>query len=200
MIEVIQSPFIIVGLGNPGLKYRSNRHNVGYMVLDKLANHLSVNFSRMEMKALVAKTNYKEQRLILAKPHTFMNLSGQAVGALVRYYHTPLDHLLIAYDDVDLPIGTLRLRPGGGSAGQKGMASIIERLGQQDIPRLRIGIGRPPGRMEAADYVLQDFSADEKQHINITLGSAVEAVLLFVTEDLNSAMNRFNPQIQENDH
>ena len=107
---------------------------------------------------------------------------------------------MIAYDDVDLPIGTLRLRPGGGSAGQKGMASIIERLGQQDIPRLRIGIGRPPGRMEAADYVLQDFSADEKQHINITLGSAVEAVLLFVTEDLNSAMNRFNPQIQENDH
>jgi peptidyl-tRNA hydrolase, PTH1 family len=199
MIEDNHNPFIIVGLGNPGLKYRSNRHNVGFMLLDKLADHFGVQFSRMEMKALVAKASINNQRLILAKPHTYMNLSGQAVGSLVRYYQTPLTRLLVAYDDVDLPFGTLRLRPGGGSAGQKGMASIIERLGQQDFPRIRIGIGRPPGRMEAADYVLQDFTADEKQFIQITLKNAIEAVLLFITEDLNSAMNRFNTQIQEND-
>ncbi len=198
-MEENQNPFVIVGLGNPGLKFRSNRHNVGFMLLDKLADHLGVQFSRMEMKALVAKTNYHDQRLILVKPHTYMNLSGQAVGSLVRYYHSPLDRLLIAYDDVDLPIGTLRLRPGGGSGGQKGMASIIERLGQQDFPRLRIGIGRPPGRMDAADYVLQDFSPGEKLHIQLILQNAVEAVLLYISDDINTAMNRFNQQVQEDD-
>lgn len=199
MTEDTQLPFLIVGLGNPGLKYRSSRHNVGFMLLDRLAARLGVQFTRMEMKALVTKASYKDERLILVKPHTFMNLSGQAVGGLLKYYQAPISRLIVAHDDVDLPFGTLRLRPGGGSGGQRGIASIIERLGQQDFPRLRIGIGRPPGRMDAADYVLQDFSADEKQRIQMTLDDAVEALLLFVSDGLNSAMNRFNPQVKEND-
>jgi PTH1 family peptidyl-tRNA hydrolase len=121
-----------------------------------------------------------------------MNLSGQAIGALLRYYKVPLAHFMVAYDDVDLPLGTLRIRPAGGSAGQKGMISIIERLGTQDFPRLRIGIGRPPGRMDAADYVLQDFSAAEMEFLTPTLERAVDAVLTFLTEGLDAAMNKYN--------
>jgi PTH1 family peptidyl-tRNA hydrolase len=121
-----------------------------------------------------------------------MNLSGQPISSLTRYYKVPHENLLVTYDEVDLPLGTLRLRPGGGSAGHKGMASIIERLGGQGFPRLRLGVGRPPGRMNAADYVLQDFSVSEKELLNVALDAAVEAVLVFVTEGLEAAMNKFN--------
>lgn len=184
--------YLIVGLGNPGAEYRRNRHNVGFMLLDRLAERLGLNFSRFEMNALVAKGEAQGKRLILAKPRTYMNLSGQAVGALLRYYKVPHAHLMVAYDDVDLPLGTLRIRPAGGSAGQKGMMSIIERLGRQDFPRLRIGIGRPPGRMEAADYVLQDFSAAEMEILTPTLERAVDAALTFIAEGLDAAMNKYN--------
>lgn len=185
-------PFLIAGLGNPGKQYRGNRHNVGFMALDSLAQDLQVKFSRLESKALVAKAEYQRERLVLAKPQTFMNLSGQAVGALARFYKIPLERIMIIYDDVDLPLGALRLRPTGGSAGQKGMASIIERLGSQDFPRLRIGIGRPPGRMDAAAYVLQDFSKAEQEFLEATLERAVSAVYEWVTQDLESAMNKYN--------
>jgi PTH1 family peptidyl-tRNA hydrolase len=185
--------FLVVGLGNPGRQYRLNRHNVGFMLIDRLAQRLQVSFSRLESKALVTKAEYQSQRLVLAKPQTYMNLSGQPVGALLRFYKAPLENLIIAYDDVDLPLESLRLRPGGGSAGQKGMASIIERLGTQEFPRLRLGIGRPPGRMEAADYVLQNFSAAESEILALTLDRGVEAVLVFVTQGLVAAMNQYNP-------
>lgn len=186
------APYLIAGLGNPGPEYRHNRHNVGFMLADRVAERLGVKFTRLESKALVTKGEHQGRRIVLAKPHTYMNLSGQAVGALVRFYKIPLANLLVAYDDVDLPLGTLRMRPGGGSAGQKGMASIIERLGTQDIPRLRLGIGRPPGRMEAADYVLQDFSAGEKEMLRMTLDRASEAALIFVVDGLEAAMNQYN--------
>jgi PTH1 family peptidyl-tRNA hydrolase len=186
------APFLAVGLGNPGRDYRSNRHNVGFMLLDRLAARLGLTFSRYQFKALVTKGECQQQKLVLAKPQTFMNLSGQAVSALVRFYKVPMENLLVVYDDVDLPLGTLRLRPAGGSAGQKGMTSIIEKLGRQDFPRLRIGIGRPSGRMEAAAYVLQDFSTAETELLSITLDRAVDAVLTFVTEGLTMAMNRYN--------
>ncbi len=183
---------LIVGLGNPGAEHRHNRHNVGFMVLDRLAERLGVKFQRLEFKALTTKGVYQGRTVLLAKPQTYMNLSGQAVGSLVRYYKVPLTHLLVVYDDVDLPLGTLRLRPGGGSAGQKGMLSIIERLGTQQFPRLRFGIGRPPGRMDAAAYVLQDFSPAEGQIVQPALERAVEAVLTFVSAGLEAAMNRYN--------
>jgi PTH1 family peptidyl-tRNA hydrolase len=188
-------PYLIVGLGNHGRQYRGNRHNAGFMLMDRLAERLEVKFSRLESKALVAKANFQEERLILAKPQTYMNLSGQAVGALQRFYKVPLEYLLVAYDDVDLPLGSIRLRPSGGSAGQKGMKSIIERLGTQDFPRLRLGVGRPPGRMSAADYVLQDFSSAEIELLNPTLDSGVEAVLTFIIEGLETAMNQYNGPI-----
>jgi len=185
-------PFLIVGLGNPGREYRQNRHNTGFMAIDRLAERLGVSFSRLESRALVTKGEYQGSRIVLAKPQTYMNLSGQAVGPLLRFYKVPLDNLLVIYDDVDLPLGTLRIRPGGGAGGQKGMSSIIERLGTQDFPRLRVGIGRPPGRMDASAYVLQDFSKTELEILNNTLDRAAEAALVFVAEGIQAAMNSFN--------
>jgi PTH1 family peptidyl-tRNA hydrolase len=187
---------LFVGLGNPGREYRNNRHNIGFMALDRLAGRLGINFSRLESKALITKTEYSGRRLILAKPQTFMNLSGQSVSSLVRFYKIPLENMLVAYDDVDLPFGTIRLRPGGGSAGHRGMGSVIERLGIENFPRLRMGVGRPPGHMEAADYVLQDFSRSEVETLPVILDNAVDAMLLYVTKGLVSAMNQFNGTVE----
>jgi PTH1 family peptidyl-tRNA hydrolase len=186
------TPYLIVGLGNPGREYRGTRHNIGFMLLDHLAERLGVTFSRLESQALVAKADYAGKRIVLAKPQTYMNLSGQPVGALLHYYKIPHSQLLVAYDDVDLPLGTLRIRPGGGSAGQKGMASIIERLGTQEFPRLRLGIDRPPGKMPAAAYVLQDFSSAQQPIVSAAVERAADAVFLFVSEGLEAAMNRYN--------
>ncbi len=185
-------PFLIAGLGNPGREYRANRHNIGFMVIDRLAERLGARFTRLESKSLVAKIDYQGQRLVLAKPQTYMNLSGTSVGALLRFYKIPLGNFIVVYDDVDLALGTLRIRPDGGSAGQKGIASIIERLGTQEFPRLRLGIGRPPGRMDAADYVLQDFSAQEIEFLAPIFDQAVEAILTYVISGLNAAMNQYN--------
>ena len=184
--------FLIVGLGNPGREYRFTRHNIGFMCLDHLADRLGTAFKRVESHALVTKASYQSNHLVLAKPQTYMNLSGQAVTALARFYKVSQENLLVVYDDVDLPLGMLRLRSAGGSAGQKGMQSIIERLGSQEFPRLRLGIGRPPGRMDAASYVLQEFHPTEKELLSMTLDRAVDAILTFVTEDLMIAMNRYN--------
>jgi peptidyl-tRNA hydrolase, PTH1 family len=187
-------PYLITGLGNLGRQYQHTRHNVGFMVVDQLAKRLGISFTRLESKALVTKGDFQTQRLVLAKPQTFMNLSGQAVGALVKFYKVPPEQLLIVYDDADLPLGTLRMRPGGGSAGQKGMVSILERLGTQDVPRLRFGIGRPPGRMPASAYVLQDFSKAELELLPSLLDRSVDAILVFVSEGLEAAMNQYNGQ------
>jgi len=187
-----QGPFLIAGLGNPGRLYEHNRHNVGFMLLNRLSARLGETFGKVQSKALVARPTYLGERVILIKPQTYMNNSGSAVSSLVRFYQVPLDNLLVAYDDVDLPLGTLRLRPSGGSAGQKGMQSIIARLGTDEFPRLRIGTGRPPGRMEAADYVLQNFPPDEYDLLDETLGRAVEAILTFLQYGLERAMNSYN--------
>ncbi|OGN94190.1 MAG: aminoacyl-tRNA hydrolase [Chloroflexi bacterium RBG_13_50_21] len=187
-----QGPFLIAGLGNPGRNHEHNRHNVGFMLLNRLTLKLNTGFGQVESKSLVAKTTYLGERVILIKPQTYMNRSGAAVSSLVHFYKVPLENLLVAYDDVDLPLGTLRLRPLGGSAGQKGMQSIIERLGTDEFPRLRIGTGRPPGRMEAADYVLQDFPTDEADLLTDTLDRAVEAVSTYLKDGLERAMNLYN--------
>lgn len=186
------SHYLLVGLGNPGRQYENTRHNVGFMTMNKLAGRLGETFSKLESKALIAKCTHQDQRLVLVKPQTYMNLSGKSVSSLLRYYKIPLTNLLVAYDEVDLPLGVLRLRPAGGSAGHKGMQSIVEQLGTEDFPRLRIGIGRPPGRMEAADYVLQDFSRDEAETLNLVLETATEAILAFVSGGLEKAMNLYN--------
>ena len=188
----MNEPFLIVGLGNPGREYRETRHNIGFMLVDRLSVKLNARFTRLQSRALVASVNFEGNKVFLAKPQTFMNLSGQAVQGLMHYYKISLSNIMIAHDDLDLPLGTIRLRPDGGSAGQKGMNSIIERLGTDEFPRLRLGIGRPPGQMQAPDYVLQDFSRAESVVVAETLNRAVEAVLVFMNEGLDMAMNQFN--------
>ena len=185
-------PFLIVGLGNPGREHRDTRHNIGFMVIDQLCRTLGVSMSRVQSRALVAAGTLEGERIILAKPQTFMNLSGQAVGGLVRFYKTPLDHLLVAHDDLDLPLGTIRLRPVGSSAGQKGMESIIKQLGTLNFPRLRLGIGRPPGQMDPSAYVLQRFNRAEQDALEQVLDRAAAAVGTFVREGLDAAMNEYN--------
>jgi PTH1 family peptidyl-tRNA hydrolase len=186
--------YLFVGLGNPGKEHRRNRHNVGFMLLDLLAAELGLTFRRRKSLALITDGHMLDRKVILAKPQTFMNLSGRSVGSLMRFYRIPRSNLLIAYDELDLPSGSIRLLPGGGSAGHKGMRSIIEHLATQDFPRLRIGIGRPPGRMDPSDYVLQDFSSDELVLLEGTLKRAVECLRLFISEDIQAAMTCCNTE------
>jgi PTH1 family peptidyl-tRNA hydrolase len=184
--------FLIAGLGNPGRTYKNSRHNIGFMVLDELAKRLDLEFSRMQAKAMVTRGEHDGKRVILAKPRTFMNLSGQSVGSLARFYKVPFENLLIIFDDADLSLETLRLRPEGGSSGQRGMKSIIQQLGTQDIPRLRVGISRPPGKMSTPSYVLQDFSKEEQEILPFVLDRAVDAVLKYIAEGIDPAMNEYN--------
>ncbi len=184
--------FLIVGLGNPGRTYRGNRHNVGFMLLDRLAESWGLTFSRQQFDALIAEGLVQGEKVRLAKPETFVNLSGRPVASLLRYYKLPLRHLLVAHDDMDIPLGTLRMRPEGGSGGHKGMRSIQENLGTQGFPRLRIGIGRPPGNMDPAAFVLQDFSDQEAEIMGQVLERAVEFVSAWLLEGIDVAMTRFN--------
>lgn len=153
---------LIVGLGNPGPRYAQNRHNIGFQTLDALASAQHLSFTRSEHHAQTAHGILQGQRVILAKPQTWMNDSGRAIGALARYYKIPPEHVLVIYDDLDIPLGTIRYRTQGRSGGHRGIQSTIQHLGTNAFPRLRLGIGRPPGRMDPAAYVLQNFSADEQ--------------------------------------
>jgi PTH1 family peptidyl-tRNA hydrolase len=190
---------LIVGLGNPGRKYAHHRHNVGFQCLDRLAQAHGLSFTQRRAKASLAlgrcpelvEGKIADVGIVLARPLTYMNLSGQAVRQLVGFYQLPLEDILVIYDDLDLPLGTIRLRPEGGSGGHKGMRSIIEALGSQAFPRLRVGIGRPLGN-DAVSYVLSDFTADEQITLESVYEKVVAAVELFLREDIEAAMNVYN--------
>ena len=184
--------YLIVGLGNPGREYAKTRHNAGFMLVSRLAERLGTAFRRMQFKALTAEARLGGARLILAKPQTFMNLSGKAVAPLARFYKIPPERLMVIYDDVDLPLGKLRMRPKGGHGGHKGMRSIIAELGTQEFPRLRVGIDRPPGRMDTADYVLQPFTKAEMEALAPALERGTEGILRWVENGINDAMNFVN--------
>lgn len=186
------STYLLVGLGNPGREYRDTRHNVGFQAVDRLCASFGIKLTRLQSKALIGTGLWEGRKIVLAKPQTFMNLSGQAIASLLRFYKIPLSQLLVFHDDIDLPVGTVRIRPGGGSAGQRGLASTIQQLGTQDFPRLRIGVGRPPGQMQAADYVLQNFMPADQELITVVLDRAVEAARTFVRDGLDKAMNLYN--------
>jgi PTH1 family peptidyl-tRNA hydrolase len=184
--------FLVVGLGNPGREYATTRHNIGFRIADRLAEALGARFSRQQSNALVATGNRGDSKVILAKPQTYMNLSGQSVASLVRFHKVPLAHLMVCCDDIDLPFGSLRVRASGGSAGQRGMQSILDSLATKEVPRLRIGVGRPPGRMDAADYVLRAFDPEEEEALPAIVEKAARAVLTFVDSSLEDVMNRYN--------
>ena len=188
--------FLLIGLGNPGREYQNNRHNFGFMLIDRIAVRLNARGLKVQSKAIVTSGIYQERKIILAKPQTYMNLSGQSIQGLANFYKLPLENLLVAHDDLDIPFGTIRMRPGGGPGGQKGVASTITQLGTRDFARLRLGIGRPPGRMDPSAYVLQDFSRDEMKVISEILDRAADAALEFVISGLDKAMNKYNGSIE----
>ena len=190
-------PYLLIGLGNPGREYKDTRHNIGFMFIDHLAEKIGARGMKVQSKSIVTSGLFEETKLILAKPQTYMNLSGQSVQGLLHFYKIPHTHLLVAHDDLDIPYGTIRIRPTGGPGGQRGMANTIELLGTKDFPRLRLGIGRPPGRMDPKDYVLQDFSKDELKLMPELLSRASDAALEFVMNGLNAAMNKYNGDIRE---
>ncbi len=183
---------LIVGLGNPGANYARNRHNAGFQCLDWLAARHNISFDKKGMKAVWGKGTLAGQEVILAKPQTFMNLSGQSVGEIVRFYKLdPKQDLLVIYDDLDLPVGRLRLRPEGSSGGQNGLKNIIELLGTPEIQRMRIGIGRGH-ESNVRDRVLNDFSREETPVMEQVFGRAEAAVLMWLTDGMAKAMNYFN--------
>lgn len=191
-----ETSFLLIGLGNPGREYQNNRHNFGFMLIDRLAVRLNARGLKVQSKAIVTSGIYQDHKVILAKPQTYMNLSGQAAQGLLNFYKIPIENMLVAHDDLDIPFGTIRIRPKGGPGGQGGMASTIEKLGTKDFPRLRLGIGRPPGRMDPAAFVLQDFSREETKILSEILDRAADAALEFVVYGLDKAMNKYNGSVE----
>lgn len=183
---------LIVGLGNPGREYAGNRHNVGFMAAERWVAARSLAFNKLQHRAIIALGRAGERRVIVAKPQTFMNDSGRAVSALLRFYKVSPERLVVIFDDLDLPFGAIRLRAEGGAGGHNGMRSIIQQLGSPQFARLRMGIGRPPGRMDPAAFVLQDFARDETAVLAAVLDRAVEALDVFIAQGITTAMNQFN--------
>ncbi|MGH3664042.1 MAG: aminoacyl-tRNA hydrolase [Micromonosporaceae bacterium] len=186
-------PFLVVGLGNPGPAYAGNRHNVGFVIADLLAERVGGRFSRHgRSQAQVCEGRlggYGGPRVILAKPQSYMNLSGGPVSGLMKFYKVPLQGLIVVHDELDLPYGVIRLKGGGGEGGNNGLKSISQSLGSRDYLRVRFGIGRPPGRKDPADYVLQDFSGAERKELGLYVEDSADAVEAIITKGLEAAQN-----------
>ncbi len=182
----------IVGLGNPGPMYAATRHNVGFMLIDALSQEWGISLTKERHQSMLGEGVIDGQKVLLIKPLTYMNLSGEAVGAVYRWYKPPLEELLVVYDDLDLPLGALRFRLHGGAGGHNGMKSIIQHLGTEKFKRLRIGIGRPPGEMEVSRYVLQPFSAQESHEIKGAIETATEALTAWLKLPFDQVMTRYN--------
>jgi PTH1 family peptidyl-tRNA hydrolase len=184
---------LIVGLGNPGKEYERTRHNIGFIAVSAFARRYDMRFSGKRMQAEIATGQAEGMSLVVARPQTFMNASGTSVGQLVHWYKVPTHRMLIVYDEVDLPFGALRIRPSGSAAGHKGLGSIIQALGTQEIPRLRLGIGRPPGGGKAMGHVLKLFAPAERLALEKEiLPDAVEAIRLWLTHDMDEVMRVVN--------
>jgi peptidyl-tRNA hydrolase, PTH1 family len=184
--------WLVVGLGNPGPEYAGNRHNVGFMCADLLASQIGSAFRRDRSRAMAATGVLVGVPVTLAKPLSFMNLSGGAVAALRAFYKLPPERVLVLHDELDLPFGTIRLKLGGGDNGHNGLRSITASLGTRDYHRLRIGIDRPPGRMDPADYVLRNFSPAERKELPEILSRSADAVETLLTRGLANAQNLFH--------
>jgi PTH1 family peptidyl-tRNA hydrolase len=187
---------LIVGLGNPGRNYAHNRHNIGFMCINNFARSQGVKFDRKQSRARTGKSKIAGNEVILAKPQTHMNSSGEAVSRLVNKFKMNLGDLIVIHDDLDLPLGKIRLSSGSGSGGHKGINSIIKELGSQDFIRVRIGIGRPDKAEASEDdiiaYVLSDFTSEQKHAIAPAIPKVSEAILCLLTEGLEAAMNKYN--------
>jgi peptidyl-tRNA hydrolase, PTH1 family len=190
---------LIIGLGNPGREYRETRHNIGFMVVDELARRHGLTFSMAPSQvpdAFVAK-KFTPPQILIAKPLTFMNRSGDAVSALARYYGIATQDLLVVYDDIDLPFTRLRARARGSSGTHNGMRSVVERLGTTEFPRLRLGVGRGDSRRDLGDHVLAKFEPDEQSELETFIARAADAAEMFAATNIIAVMNAFNPDVAE---
>lgn len=187
--------WLIVGLGNPGPEYSHNRHNVGQMVLDELASRVGGGFKSHKSRAqiLEGRLGIGGPRIVLAKPLCYMNVSGGPVSALAKFYDIDPGHVIAVHDEIDIPFNTVKLKIGGGEGGHNGLRDISKALATKDYLRVRVGVGRPTGRMDTADYVLRDFSATEKKELPFLVDSAADAVDSLVREGLLSAQQKFHP-------
>jgi PTH1 family peptidyl-tRNA hydrolase len=188
----MESPYAIVGLGNPGRRYAGTRHNAGFEVVDRLAQQWSAAFAGGKGEYLVATAHIAAGRVLLAKPTTFMNLSGHAVQGLTAFYRVEMERLLLVSDDVNMQLGSIRLRPGGSSGGHKGLEDVIYQLGRDDFARLRIGVGSERMPPDLTGFVLEPFRSEERSVIDETIALAAEAVETWLESGLDEAMNRFN--------
>jgi len=183
---------LLAGLGNPGPQYAGNRHNVGFMVLDELAARAGGKFKAHKSGAEILEGRLSGQRVILAKPRSFMNLSGGPVVGASRFYKVPADGVVVVHDELDLPFGALKLKLGGGDNGHSGLRSITKSLGTKDYYRVRFGVGRPPGRQDPADYVLKDFSTVERKELALEVDRCADAVEALISTGLVAAQNAFH--------
>ncbi|WP_100446621.1 aminoacyl-tRNA hydrolase [Glycomyces xiaoerkulensis] len=189
------STTLVAGLGNPGPKYAANRHNVGFMVADVLAGRVGGRFAvsrKARAEVCEARLGVGGPRVVLVKPLTFMNLSGESVGPLARYFGIAAESVIAVHDELDLPYGRLRLKRGGGEGGHNGLRSLSKALGSKDYARVRFGVDRPPGRQDAAGYVLKDFSKAERAELDLNLELAADAVEAIIEKGLEAAQNTFN--------
>lgn len=185
--------YVIAGLGNPGLRYSSTRHNAGFMAVDKLAEKYNIDVSKSKHHALCGSGNIGEHKVMLIKPQTFMNLSGNSVREVLNFYKIGADRLIVICDDISLDVGKMRIRKKGSDGGQKGMLSIIEQLGTQDFVRIKIGVGKKPNPdYDLADWVLSTFKDDEKPLLQTAVDNASSAVPLIIDGKIEAAMNKFN--------
>ena len=190
---------VIVGLGNPGPRYRNTRHNIGFDVLEELGRHFGEVPTRNRFNAQIGEVDVDQTRLLLVAPQTFMNNSGQAVGPLLDFYKIDPAHVLVVCDDLNLPLGRLRLREQGSAGGQKGLADILRRLGTLEVARLRIGIGQPPPRFDASNFVLAHFNSQEQLTVNEAVEHAAQGALTWALKGPATAMNQLNPKTSNDD-
>src|SRR5215217_5792998 len=191
--------WLIVGLGNPGAQYQGNRHNVGQMVLDELAGRVGAGFKTHKARAQVVegRLGIGGPRVVLAKPMSYMNVSGGPVAALANFYGIGPDRVVAVHDEIDIPFNTVKLKLGGGEGGHNGLRDISKALGTKDYLRIRVGVGRPPGRMDTADFVLRDFGTVEKKELPFLLDEAADAVELLLRDGLLAAQQKFHPAKSE---
>ena len=190
---------IFVGLGNPTPEYAATKHNVGFMLADLLKDELPADNWHEKFNALVSEAFFNGEKILIVKPQTFMNLSGEAVAPIVNFYKIDVQNLVVAHDDMDLPLGMIRLRPKGSGGGHHGIESIIQHIGTQNFPRIRIGVGRPPQNWTVNHHVLSPFTQDDAKIISETLKNLVPATLCIFKEGINNAMNKFNPKRKKAD-
>lgn len=184
--------YLVVGLGNPGKQYEATRHNVGFVAIDELSKQLDVKVDKLKFKSLIGEGRIGSEKIILAKPQTFMNLSGQAVVELINYYKVDISNVIVIYDDIDLDVGKVRIRKSGSGGTHNGMRNIIYLLGKQDFPRIRIGVSKPKNGQDLANFVLSKFDKIEVELVIESIKTSVKAVIETVETNLDKAMNMYN--------